>query len=124
MLQHLLGRRGRGTSLGRRQTIEGLGTDCNDAGRAPRDVPAEIVLGRPQSRSDIERYCGTGPPKVGARLRNPSPLVVEERHNSADAERSAEQVNERLLGDRCFGCCADQDKLAGGAQRAALRRRP
>jgi hypothetical protein len=82
------------------------------------------VLWRTQGCSDIERHRGAGLPEIGTRLGNPSPLVVEERHNSANTEGPAEQVDERLLWDHCLGCCADQDKGAGGAQRAALRRRP
>ncbi len=63
-------------------------------------------------------------PNKGTRLGDPSPLVVEEGHNGAYAEGPPEEVAERLFGDYRLGCCADQDKLAGGAQRAALRRRP
>jgi hypothetical protein len=90
---------------------------------APGDVPTEIVLRRPERRSNVERRSSTGWPKIGATLGDPSSLVVEQRHNGADPKRPGKEFYECLLGDGARGCCAYQRKLAGGAQRAALRRR-
>ena len=56
-----------------------------------------------------------------------SPLVVEQRHDGADAERPAEQVDQRLLGDAlALGVAAPiRSKLAGrAAQRAGPSQAP